>query len=113
MLFYFYCTSVTLPLTSPCQVQELFMRQLCQVPGVSGSKARGITAVYPTLSCLMERLHACADAKEKEKLLVNVQWQVKAGSRCVLQYSEKADYSWEHQIMPRASTAVVGSRCVE
>ena len=65
------------------QVQELFSRQLSQLPGVSGAKARAITAVYPTLVSLMEALDRCVDAKEKEKLLVNIQWQMKTGSRCV------------------------------
>uniref|UniRef100_A0A336LYJ3 Crossover junction endonuclease MUS81 n=1 Tax=Culicoides sonorensis TaxID=179676 RepID=A0A336LYJ3_CULSO len=53
-------------------IQEIFIKQLLQLKGLSVDKAMAITDVYPTLKALYSAYKFCTDKKEAENLLSNI-----------------------------------------
>lgn len=56
------------------KIRELFMRQLVQLKTLSIDKAIAITELYPTPKSLINAYRDCADQKQAENLLANIQF---------------------------------------
>lgn len=52
---------------------NIFVNQLCVIPGVSKSIADSIVLKYPTIKDVIESYNLCKEEKEREMMLVNIE----------------------------------------